>query len=89
MILGAQETVFAIALQHSQNSDICARATEHLQKQLPELIKNYVNRDNNKKQSEEGLHDSSPEVLHFILAYIFEESTKVELSSETKEKFNS
>jgi CCR4-NOT transcription complex subunit 1 len=82
-----QEVVFAIALHHSQNSDISTRASEHIQKQLPELIKNYVNAENNKKQSEEGLHDSSPEILHLILTYIFEESTKVELSLEAKEKF--
>lgn len=74
-------------MQHSQNSDISARAKDHILKQLPELIKNYVNSENNKKQNEEGLHDSSPEILHLILSYIFEKSNKVELSSETKEKF--
>ena len=82
-----QEVVFGLALLHSQNSDISARATEHVQRQLPELVKNYVNADNNKKQSEDGLHDCSPEILHLILTYTFEESPKAELSSETKEKF--
>lgn len=93
-----QEVVFAIALHHSQNSDISARANEHIQKQLPELIKNYVNTDNNKRQSEEGLHDSSPEILHLILTHVLLEeesssplglpnSSKVELSAETRLKF--
>ena len=83
-----QDVVFAIALQNSQNSDISTRATEHVQKKLPELIKNYVNAENSKKHcSEEGLHDTSPEILHLILTCVFEESTKVDLSSDTKEKF--
>lgn len=82
-----QEVVIAIALKHSQNSEISTRAQEHIQKHIPDLIKNYVNAENNKKPTEEGLHDSSPEVLHLILSYILEESNKVELSSEAKEKF--
>ncbi|KAJ8667643.1 hypothetical protein QAD02_009306 [Eretmocerus hayati] len=85
-----QEVVFAIALQYSQNTDISARALEHTQKQLPELIKNYVNADNNKKQTDGGLHDTSPEILHLVLNYVFEKSAKLYLTSfsaEAKEKF--
>lgn len=82
-----QEVVFAIALLQSQNPDIRAKATEHIQKQVPELIKNYVNSENKQKQSEEGINDSSPEILHLILSFVFEESFKIEALSDTKEKF--
>lgn len=82
-----QEVAFAIALQHSENTDIRLLALEHIQKQLPELIKNYVNLETNNKHHEEGLHDSSPEVLHLILGQTFDTSNPYNLSSEEKEKF--
>ena len=80
-----QEVVFAIALQHSQNQDLQSRAIEDIQKQLPELIKHYINSEN-KKQNEVGILDSSPEILHLILSFIFEEPCKIEIPWETKEK---
>ncbi|XP_066592088.1 CCR4-NOT transcription complex subunit 1 isoform X2 [Prorops nasuta] len=83
-----QEVAFAIVLQHSQNSELRALAVDHIQKQLPKLIKNYINSDtNNKQPEEEGLHDSSPEVLHFILSQAFTTPNPFGLTSESKEKF--
>ncbi|XP_076286498.1 CCR4-NOT transcription complex subunit 1 isoform X4 [Lasioglossum baleicum] len=82
-----QEVAFAIALLHSENSEICALALEHVQKQLPELIKNYINSETNNKHHEEGLHDSLPEVLHLILSQALYTANQFGLSSEAKEKF--
>lgn len=82
-----QEVAFAIALQHSENTEIRALALEHIQKQLPELIKSYVNSETCNKHHEEGLHDSSPEVLHLILSQTFHTSNPYNLSSVAKEKF--
>ncbi|XP_076649788.1 CCR4-NOT transcription complex subunit 1 isoform X4 [Halictus rubicundus] len=82
-----QEVAFAIALLHSENSEICALALEHVQKQLPELIKNYINSETSNKHHEEGLHDSLPEVLHLILSQALYAANQFGLSSEAKEKF--
>lgn len=82
-----QEVAFAIALLHSENLDIRALALEQIQKQLPELIKNYINSEISNKHHEEGLYDSSPEVLHLILSQAFHEPNQFGLSSEAKEKF--
>ncbi|XP_033331917.1 CCR4-NOT transcription complex subunit 1 isoform X4 [Megalopta genalis] len=82
-----QEVAFAIALLHSENSEICALALEHVQKQLPELIKNYINSETSNKHHEEGLHDSLPEVLHLILSQALYTANQFGLSSEAKEKF--
>lgn len=82
-----QEVAFAIALQHSENIEIRNLALEHTQKQLPELIKNYVNSETNNKHHEEGLHDSSPEILHLILTQIFHNTESNSLSAEAKETF--
>lgn len=82
-----QEVVFAISLLHSENAAIKTLALENLQKQLPELIKNYTNSDISNKQKEGGLHDSSPEVLHLVLYEALREYNNVGLSTEAKEKF--
>lgn len=82
-----QEIVFAIALRHSENSELRTLALEDIRKQLPDLIKNYTNSENNSKQQEEGLHDSSPEVLHLILLEILKEKDFFGLAPEAKEKF--
>ncbi|XP_035741230.1 CCR4-NOT transcription complex subunit 1-like isoform X2 [Vespa mandarinia] len=82
-----QEVAFAIVLQHSENIDIRALAHEHIKKQLPELIKNYINSETSNKHHEEGLHDSSPEVLHLILSQVFHIPNQFGVSSEAKEKF--
>ncbi|KAG7189600.1 hypothetical protein KM043_017285 [Ampulex compressa] len=82
-----QEVAFAIALEHSENIEIRALALEQIQKQLPEIIKNYINSETSNKQHEEGLHDSSPEVLHLILSQAFHTGNQFGLSSEAKEKF--
>ena len=80
-----QEVVIAIALQHSETPEIQSLALEDLQKQVPELIQNYVHSENSKKQNE-GLSDSSTEVLHLILFNVLEESNRIEISSQLKEK---
>ncbi|XP_015598376.1 CCR4-NOT transcription complex subunit 1 isoform X7 [Cephus cinctus] len=82
-----QEVAFAIALLHSENADIRTLALEQIQKQLPGLIKNYINSEISNKHHEEGLHDSSPEVLYLILSEVFHEPNQFGLSSEGKEKF--
>ncbi|XP_014478138.1 PREDICTED: CCR4-NOT transcription complex subunit 1 isoform X5 [Dinoponera quadriceps] len=82
-----QEVAFAIALHHSENTEIRTLALEHTQKQLPELIKNYVNSETSNKHHEEGLHDSSPEVLHLILSQAFHTANPYNLPAEAKEKF--
>jgi len=82
-----QEVAFAIALQHSENSEICALALEHTQKQLPELIKNYINSETSNKQHEGGLHDSLPQVLQLILSQVFHATNPYNLPVEAKEKF--
>lgn len=84
-----QDVLVALALQHSQNTDIASRALDHIQKQLPELVKNYVDANDTKNvnTNEEGLHDASPEVLHQILTFLFEEDSKICLNPETKDKF--
>lgn len=82
-----QEVAFAIALHHSENTEIRILALEHTQKQLPELIKNYVNSETSNKHHEEGLHDSSPEVLHLILSQTFHTANPYNLPAEAKEKF--
>ena len=81
-----QQIVIEIALQHSENPEVQSLALEDLQKLIPDLIKNYVNSENSKKQND-GFKDSSPEILHFILFYIFQVPNRVELTSELKEKF--
>lgn len=82
-----QEVAFAIALLHSENTEIRTLALEHVQKQLPELIKNYINSETSNRHHEEGLHDSLPEVLHLILSQAFHSANQFGLSSEAKEKF--
>lgn len=82
-----QEVVFAIALQHSQNPETRALALDNTKKQLPELIRNYLDSSSSNKRGEEGLHDSSPEVLHLILTYILQETNGFELLFDTKETF--
>jgi len=82
-----QEVAFAIALQHSESSEICALALEHTQKQLPELIKNYINSEISNKQHEGGLHDSLPQVLQLILSQVFHATNPYNLPVEAKEKF--
>lgn len=82
-----QEVTFAIALQHSENTEIRALALEHTQKQLPELIKNYINSETSNKHQEGGLHDSLPQVLHLILSQAFHTANPYNLPVETKEKF--
>lgn len=82
-----QEVVFSIALRNSQSKELKELALENIRKQLPELIRNYVDSKDGKKQTEEGLHDSSPEVLHLILSYYFQESSFLQLPAETKETF--
>lgn len=82
-----QEVAFAIALQHSENAEIRALALEHTQKQLPELIKNYINSETSNKHQEGGLHDSLPQVLHLILSQAFHTANPYNLPTETKEKF--
>ncbi|XP_012340948.1 CCR4-NOT transcription complex subunit 1 isoform X3 [Apis florea] len=82
-----QEVAFAIALLHSENTEIRTLALEHIQKQLPELIKNYINSETSNRHHEEGLHDSLPEVLHLILSQAFHSANQFGLLSEAKEKF--
>lgn len=82
-----QEVAFAIALQHSENAEIRALALEHTQKQLPELIKNYINSETSNKHQEGGLHDSLPQVLQLILGQVFHSSNPYNLPSEAKERF--
>ncbi|KAG8039882.1 hypothetical protein G9C98_000611 [Cotesia typhae] len=84
-----QEIVFAIALQHSENAELRALALEEVKKQLPDLINNYIQSADStgSKQQEDGLHDSSPEVLHLILIETLKDQNSYGLSSETKEKF--
>lgn len=82
-----QEVTFAIALLHSENPDIRTLASDQVKKQLPELIKNYINSEISNKHHEGGLHDSSPEVLHLILSQAFQEPNKFGLPNEAKEKF--
>lgn len=84
-----QEIVFAIALQHSENAELRALALEEVKKQLPDLINNYIQSADStgNKQQEDGLHDSSPEVLHLILIETLKDQNSYGLSSETKEKF--
>lgn len=87
-----QEVSFAIALQHSENSELRELAVKHLQKQLPELINNYLvssetTTNSSSNNSEEGLHDSSPEVLHLILLQVFDEANQIALPPEAKDKF--
>lgn len=81
-----QEVSFAIALQHSENLELRDLAVKHLQKQLPELINNYLV-SSERKSNEEGLHDSSPEVLHLILLQVFDESNQIPLAPDAKDKF--
>ncbi|XP_043501500.1 CCR4-NOT transcription complex subunit 1 isoform X2 [Polistes fuscatus] len=82
-----QEVAYAIVLQHSENIDIRTLSQEYVKKQLPELIKNYINSETSNKNHEEGLHDSSPEVLHLILSQVFHIPNQFGVSSEAKEKF--
>ncbi|XP_011168409.1 CCR4-NOT transcription complex subunit 1 isoform X1 [Solenopsis invicta] len=82
-----QEVAFAIALQQSENAEIRALALEHTQKQLLELIKNYINSETSNKHHEGGLHDSLPQVLHLILIQAFNTANPYNLPTETKEKF--
>lgn len=82
-----QEVAFAIALQHSENTEIRVLALEHTQKQLPELIKNYINSETNNKHHEGGLQDSLPQVLQLILGQAFHSSNLYNLPTEAKEKF--
>ncbi|XP_014599934.1 PREDICTED: CCR4-NOT transcription complex subunit 1 isoform X1 [Polistes canadensis] len=82
-----QEVAYAIVLQHSENTDIRTLSQEYVKKQLPELIKNYINSETSNKNHEEGLHDSSPEVLHLILSQVFHIPNQFGVSSEAKEKF--
>lgn len=82
-----QEVVLAIGLRHSKNPEIRVLALENICKQLPDLIKNYTNSENNIKQQEEGLHDSSPEVLHLILFETLKDPNFFGLAIESKEKF--
>ncbi|XP_015520502.1 CCR4-NOT transcription complex subunit 1 isoform X1 [Neodiprion lecontei] len=86
-LTSVQEVAFAIALLHSENPDIQTLALEHIKKQLPELIKNYINSEISNKHHEGGLHDSSPEVLHLILSQAFHEPNQFGLPIEAKEKF--
>ncbi|XP_011335843.1 CCR4-NOT transcription complex subunit 1 isoform X2 [Ooceraea biroi] len=82
-----QEVAFAIALQHSEDSEIRALALEHTQKQLPELIKNYINSETSNKHQEGGLHDSLPQVLQLILCQVFHDTNPYKLPSEDKKDF--
>lgn len=84
-----QEVVFAIALQHSENVELRGLALEDIKKQLPDLINNYIQSADStgNKQQEDGLHDSSPEVLHLILTETLTDKNLYGLSSETKKTF--
>jgi CCR4-NOT transcription complex subunit 1 len=82
-----QEVAIAIALQHSENTEIRVLALEHTQKQLPELIKNYINSETNNKHHEGGLQDSLPQVLQLILGQAFHSTNLYNLPTEAKEKF--
>lgn len=83
-----QEVAFAIALQHSENAEIRVLALEHTQKQLPELIKNYINSsETNNKHHEGGLQDSLPQVLQLILSQAFHSANLYNLSADVKEEF--
>lgn len=82
-----QEVILAIALLHSENSDTRSLAAEDIQKQLPIVIENCTNSENSNKGQEEGLHDSSPEILHLVLHETLREPNNFGLTNEAKEKF--
>ncbi|XP_063987616.1 CCR4-NOT transcription complex subunit 1 [Diachasmimorpha longicaudata] len=82
-----QNVVFALTLRHSSSSELRQLALEDLRKQLPELIKNYTNSENPSKQQEEGLHDSSPEVLHLILSQALDPKSSLNVAPDSLQKF--
>ncbi|VVC27811.1 Hypothetical protein CINCED_3A013043 [Cinara cedri] len=80
-----QEVVFGLVCLESTNYS--AFALQFVKQKLPELIKSYINSDNNTEQvTGGGLHDSSPEVLHLILSHVFAADDQIfGISKEVKE----
>ncbi|XP_050435609.1 CCR4-NOT transcription complex subunit 1 isoform X4 [Adelges cooleyi] len=80
-----QEVVFGLVCLESANYSTFA--LQFVKQKLPELIKLYINSEDNTDQvTEGGLHDSSPEVLHLILSHVFTVDDKdFGISKEVKE----
>ncbi|XP_044732731.1 CCR4-NOT transcription complex subunit 1 isoform X2 [Chrysoperla carnea] len=81
-----QEVAIALALKHSSNSEIANCATVYVRNRLPPLVQSYLDTERSSSQ-QEGLHDTSPEILHLILSSAIEKSKELGISQETITEF--
>ncbi|XKL59833.1 hypothetical protein PGB90_000849 [Kerria lacca] len=83
-----QEVVFGLTLLHSSNQEIADSALQFVKLKLPSLIKSYIEEDNkSSKLQEGGLHEATPQVIHFILTYLFSAKDLFGINFESKELF--
>ncbi|XP_030756048.1 CCR4-NOT transcription complex subunit 1 isoform X2 [Sitophilus oryzae] len=82
-----QEVLFALALRHSSISEVSNLAQSHLRVTVPLLVQSYIDTEGSSRQHEGGLHETSPEVLHFILSAILESPKEVGLTNEKHTTF--
>ncbi|XP_060519791.1 CCR4-NOT transcription complex subunit 1 isoform X2 [Cylas formicarius] len=86
-LTAVQEVLFALALRHSSVPEIVSQAQTHLRATVPLLVQSYIETEGSSRQHEGGLHETSPEVLHFILSAILEAPKEVGLTNGTHTTF--
>ncbi|KAK3085676.1 hypothetical protein FSP39_006989 [Pinctada imbricata] len=81
-----QEVVFGIALLNSSNTETKTHATQFVKQKLPDLIRSYVDSDNNLRQ-EGGLQDVAIEIIHLLVTNLVRSKDNFGIGADQKDAF--
>ncbi|CAG9761528.1 unnamed protein product [Ceutorhynchus assimilis] len=82
-----QEVLFALVLRHSSVPEIASAAHAHLRTAVPQIVRSYIDTGGSGRHYEGGLHEASPELLHFIVSSILEAPKEVGLTNDIHSTF--